>query len=110
MVTMNRARAFPFALSAAILVLDQSTKALVMAGVKPGTIAWSALGDFFWLVRQQNLGMAFSLLDNLPPALRLPILVLLPLALVAFVLVYYFKGEDITSFQRWTAPKASWTS
>jgi signal peptidase II len=99
---MTKEKALPFALAGGILVLDQVTKALVMAGVSPGTIAWSALGDFFWLVRQQNLGMAFSLLDNLSPALRLPILVLLPIALVIFVLVYYFKGEDISPFQRWT--------
>ncbi|HOX32231.1 MAG TPA: signal peptidase II [Spirochaetales bacterium] len=91
----------PFALSAAIILLDQATKALVQARVNPGSIAWSAFGDFFWLVRQQNLGMAFSLLDNLPPYLRLPILILLPLGLVAFVLVYYFKSDEVTPFQRW---------
>lgn len=98
----TKVMALPFALTAFILVLDQATKALVMAKVRPGSISWSAFGDFFWLVRQQNLGMAFSLLDDLGPALRLPVLVLLPLALVAFVLVYYFKGSDITPFQRWT--------
>jgi signal peptidase II len=92
----------PFFLSAAILLVDQLTKAAVMARVGPGTIAWSALGDFFWLVRQQNRGMAFSLLDQLPPALRLPILVILPLALVAFVIVFYFKSDEVTPFQRWT--------
>jgi signal peptidase II len=92
----------PFSLTAAILVLDQVTKALVMASVAPGTIAFSVFGDFFWLVRQQNLGMAFSLLDNLPPAIRLPLLILLPLALVVFVLVFYFTSDEITPFQRWT--------
>lgn len=102
METMNRDRVLPFGLAAAILALDQVTKALVMADVAPGSIAYSVFGDFFWLVRQQNLGMAFSLLDDLSPALRLPILVLLPLALVAFVLVYYFKSEEISPFQRWT--------
>lgn len=102
METTKRRTYLPFALTAAILVADQITKALVMANVTPGKVAFSAFGDFFWLVRQQNLGMAFSLLDNLPPSLRLPILIVLPLALVGFVLVFYFKSDEITPFQRWT--------
>jgi len=101
METTKRRMCLPFALSAAIIVADQVTKALVMAYVEPGRIAFSAFGDFFWLVRQQNLGMAFSLLDNLPPGVRLPVLILLPLALVGFVIAFYFKSEEITSFQRW---------
>ena len=98
----KRSMILPFALSAAIIVVDQISKALVMAHVASGTIAWTAFGDFFWLVRQQNLGMAFSLLDNLSSALRMPILILLPLALVVFVLVFYFKSDEVTAFQRWT--------
>jgi len=95
-------KVLPLALSAVLVALDQASKALVVARVEPGTIAWSAFGDFFWLVRQQNLGMAFSLLDDLSPGLRTPVLILLPLALVAFVLVFYFRGDEITAFQRWT--------
>ena len=98
----RRQMLLPFAFSATIIAVDQVTKALVVAFIEPGRIAFSALGDFFWLVRQQNLGMAFSLLDNLPPIIRLPVLILLPLALVIFVIVFYFTSDEITSFQRWT--------
>jgi signal peptidase II len=59
----------PFSLTAGILLLDQITKALVLAYVPPGTIAWRFLGDWFWLVRQQNLGIAFSMGDSLPNAI-----------------------------------------
>jgi signal peptidase II len=91
----------PFALSLAIVALDQATKALVVARVEPGTIGFKALGDFFWIVRQQNLGMAFSLLDKLGEPERLGALVALPLVLVAAVLVFYFKSHDPSRFQRW---------
>ena len=60
----TRQKLLPFALTAAILISDQLTKTWVLAHVPPGTIAFSFWGDFFWLIRQQNLGMAFSLLDG----------------------------------------------
>jgi signal peptidase II len=91
----------PFALSAAIIALDQASKALVVAKVSPGTVAYSAFGDFFWIVRQQNPGMAFSLLDELPEPWRILVLVVLPLVLVAAVLAFYFKSAEPTPFQRW---------
>jgi signal peptidase II len=97
----KRAPLAPFGLSLAILVLDQATKAMIMASVKPGTIGFSAIGDFLWIVRQQNLGMAFSLLDSLGGAARVAALVALPLILVAAVLVFYFKSSEATIFQRW---------
>jgi signal peptidase II len=91
----------PLALALAIIAADQASKVLVMAFVSPGTIAFSAFGDFFWLVSQQNLGMAFSLLDDLSGAARAWILIALPALLVAAVLVYYFKDGSLSSLQRW---------
>jgi signal peptidase II len=97
----TRAPLAPFALSLAIIVLDQASKALVAAFIAPGTIAFSAFGDFLWIVHQSNLGMAFSLLDELPPPWRGIILVALPLVLVAAVVVFYFRSREPTAFQRW---------
>ena len=97
----TRAPLAPFALTLAIIALDQASKALVAANVRPGTIAFSAFGDFFWLVRQQNLGMAFSLLDKLADPWRALVLIALPLVLVAAVLVFYFRSAEPTAFQRW---------
>lgn len=91
----------PFSLTAAIIVVDQVTKALVESRVRMGDIAFSAFGDFFWLVRQHNLGMAFSLLDDLPPVVRSIALIVLPLALIGVLLYYYFKHEDLAGLQRW---------
>jgi signal peptidase II len=97
----DRAPLAPFILSAAILAVDQLTKALVAANVADGNIAFRAFGDFFWLVRQQNLGMAFSLLDSLPHAARVAFLIALPLLLVAGVVVFYFRSREPSPLQRW---------
>jgi lipoprotein signal peptidase len=91
----------PFLLSLIIIALDQATKALVVAYVRPGSVAISAMNDFLWIVRQQNLGMAFSLLDGLAPTARLVVLIALPIALVAALVVFYFKGKDLSTLQRW---------
>jgi lipoprotein signal peptidase len=97
----KRAPLAPFALSAAILVLDQISKALVAANIAPDTIAYRGLGDFLWIVRQQNLGMAFSLLDGLGHPARVAVLIALPLVLVVGVAIFYFKSSEPTMLQRW---------
>ena len=91
----------PFMLTAAILILDQITKAAVVAGIKPGRIGWRALGDFFWLVHQKNTGAAFSMGDSLPEALRIAILIIVPVALMAGLCIYYFRTNELTYLQRW---------
>jgi len=91
----------PFALTAAIIVLDQITKMAVVASIKPGRIGWRALGDFFWLVHQKNTGAAFSMGDGLSEPLRVIILIIVPLALMAALCVYYFKTDELTGLQRW---------
>jgi signal peptidase II len=97
----QRPSALPFLLSAAILLLDQVSKALVAAGIRPNTIAWSALGDFFWLVHQRNWGIAFSLGDGFPPLLRVLLFIGLPLSLIVAVVIWYFRSDEPTALQRW---------
>ena len=91
----------PFCLSLAIVALDQTSKALVAAFVHPGAVGLRAFGDFLWIVNQQNLGMAFSLLDGLTRPWRGLLLVALPLVLVAAVLLFYFRSREPNLFQRW---------
>lgn len=91
----------PFALTAAVIALDQITKMAVVASIKPGRIGWRALGDFFWLVHQKNTGAAFSMGDGLSEPLRVIILIVVPLALMAALCVYYFKTDELTGLQRW---------
>ncbi|PKL25212.1 MAG: signal peptidase II [Spirochaetae bacterium HGW-Spirochaetae-3] len=97
----NKKPLAPFALTLAILVADQVTKAAVVASIRPGRIAWNALGDFFWLVHQKNTGAAFSMGDGLAEPLRVAILIVVPLALMIALCVYYFKTDELTPVQRW---------
>ena len=101
-MSTTKAPLIPFVLTAAILVLDQATKALVVALIERGTIAYSALDNFFWLIHARNPGIAFSLGDGLPAGLRSVLFIALPLILVAAVLFYYFRSDEPTLFQRWT--------
>ncbi|MDA8408975.1 MAG: signal peptidase II [Treponema sp.] len=91
----------PFVMSLAIVALDQITKALIVAHIQLGTIAWTALGDFFWLVRQQNTGVAFSMGDSLGLQLRTALFIALPLILVVGLIIYYFRSDEPTGLQRW---------
>jgi signal peptidase II len=91
----------PFALSAAIILLDQVTKYFVASAIKPNRIGWRAFGDFFWLVHQQNTGAAFSMGDGLSEPFRVAILILIPLTLMVALVVYYMKTGELSTVQRW---------
>lgn len=101
MAPSDRKPLAPFIMTLVLIALDQVTKALVVANIKLGTISWSAFGDFFWLVRQQNTGVAFSMGDSLGVQLRMALFIGVPLLLVIGLLVYYFRSEEPTRFQRW---------
>jgi len=91
----------PFVMTMALVAVDQITKALIVAHIKLGTIAWTAFGDFFWLVRQQNTGVAFSMGDSLGVQLRTALFIALPMILVLGLLIYYFRSDEPSFFQRW---------
>jgi signal peptidase II len=91
----------PFILSLAILVADQLTKLLVVLRIPVGRLAWSAMGDVFWLVHQKNTGAAFSLGDNLPEAWRVAILIIIPIALLAGLCFYMLRTDELNTMQRW---------
>ncbi len=97
----KRVPLLPFVLSIAIIILDQATKNLVATAIRPGRIGWRAFGDFLWLVHQQNTGAAFSMGDSLAEPLRIVILILVPLALMIVLVVYYLKTDELSTVQRW---------
>ncbi|HUX38297.1 MAG TPA: signal peptidase II [Rectinemataceae bacterium] len=101
MASTSRKSLVPFVMTILIVALDQVTKALIVANIKLGTIAWSAMGDFFWLVRQQNTGVAFSMGDSLGVQLRTVLFIALPLILVVGLVIYYFRSDEPTGLQRW---------
>jgi len=52
-------------------------------------------------VHQKNTGAAFSMGDGLAEPLRVAVLIVLPLALMIALCVYYFKTDELTPVQRW---------
>jgi len=91
----------PFLLSMGIIIVDQLTKLAVVRRIPAGRIAWTAFGDFFWLVHQKNTGAAFSLGDSLPEFARVAILIVMPLILLAGLCIYMLKTDELSGIQRW---------
>jgi len=91
----------PFIMSGAIVVLDQIIKLLIVRSIEPNRIGERIFGDFIWIVHAQNLGMAFSIGDGLPLLARRILFILLPLLVMVFVVVYYFRASDLTKGMRW---------
>ena len=91
----------PFIMTAAIIIIDQITKLLVVRLIEPNHIGFKMFGNFIWVVHAQNLGMAFSLGDSFPPFARRILFIVLPLLVMVFVAVYYFRGSDLSKGMRW---------
>jgi signal peptidase II len=95
-----REMALPFALTAVILILDQITKALVVARL-PVNRAVEVMGDFLRFWHRTNTAVSFSLGRQLPVEVQRVVFLILSLAVVAVVLVYYFRSREISPLQRW---------
>jgi signal peptidase II len=91
----------PFIMTAGIIILDQITKLLIVQNIDPRTIGTRIWGDFIWIVHAQNLGMAFSMGDSFPLVARRILFIALPLIVMVFVVIYYFRGKDLTKGMRW---------
>ena len=90
----------PFILTVLILIADQISKLLVSTGLRVGEKI-RVLGDFLWIWHVRNRGMAFSLGSRLPDPIRTVLFIALPLLVISVLVLYYFKGSDITQGQRW---------
>lgn len=100
----ERKRYLPFLLSLFVIALDQITKALIVRFIPEGTIGFTFLGDFLWIVHVRNNAVAFSLGENVPVALKYVFFVLLPLIImgvVAFLIVSKKTDREFSYFQKW---------
>lgn len=94
-------RLWPFSLTFGVVLLDQIAKWIVTLTVRPWSIGVSLFGDFFRIIHVYNPGIAFSIGGSLSGDIRSILFGLLPLAVIALVVVVYFRSEDLSSFQRW---------
>jgi signal peptidase II len=98
--TTARGKALPFLLTTAILILDQVSKALVVARL-PMNKRVEILGDFLTFWHRTNTAVAFSVGWRLPVEVQRVLFLILALAVVAVVLIYYLRARDVTPGQRW---------
>ena len=95
------ASAVPFALTALIVGLDQFSKALIASKLKLYEIGVSLFGGFLRIIHVRNPGIAFSLGSDFPDFFRGLLFTVLPVLVLIFLVIYYFKSEDLSRLQRW---------
>jgi signal peptidase II len=93
----------PFLLTGFLILLDQMVKIfIVKRWPGDGVFISDVFGnDFLWIIHVRNKAVAFSLGDNLPEYLRPALFIILPLAVLVFLVWYYLKSGDFTRLQRW---------
>ncbi len=91
----------PFLLTAAIILLDQVTKHIIVRTVPLHTVGANVIGDFFRIVHVRNLGIAFSIGRSAASEARSILFTLLPIVLMAVLIIYYFRTREFTRAQRW---------
>lgn len=91
----------PFLLSFVVLLLDQLTKLWIVNNIPYGTIGYAFGGDFLRIIHVQNTGAAFSLGADGSPLFRVVFVLLLPTALIGFLVYTLLRTDEWTPFQRW---------
>ena len=97
-------RYLPFILTATVIVVDQITKALVVASVpriESTGMTVEVIGDFLRIIHTRNLGVAFSLGQGLPDGARRLVFTIVPAIVLTGLLAYYIRVDDFTKMQRW---------
>lgn len=101
-----KSKLLPLILLIVVFAVDQITKMLIVRylPLKPGlymTYGPEFLGDFLRIVHVRNTGAAFSFGANWPVTVRRIFLAAVPAICLIALMVYYFKTNDLTKFQRW---------
>ena len=93
----------PFSLTILIIILDQITKAIIVA-------KWPIIGtlikdvfnnDILLIYHVRNKVIAFSMGENVPEQFRFALFVIIPVAVLGFLVWYYIHTKEFTYFQRW---------
>lgn len=106
-MNIEKKNLLPFILTFAVIFADQLTKLLVEIYI-PLDYANGRLGlgpvffgDFLRIIRVYNTGVAFSLGDSWPLAIRRLSFGLVPLVVMILVIAVYFRNKDFSTLQRW---------
>ena len=94
-------KALPLLLTAGIIGLDQLTKWAIVKTIPMNTVGWRIWNDFFRIIHVRNLGIAFSLGNGWPDFVRKLLFIILPLAVLVILFIYYLKDRSLTRIQGW---------
>ena len=101
---IEKKRYLPFALTLAIIVVDQISKALIVHYIPEGSVGLSLFGDWLWICHVRNDAIAFSMGSELPVFVKYVMFILLPIllmALVGYSVVSKKLDSEFDTFQRW---------
>lgn len=99
---MEKKKLLPFILTGLVILADQITKAIIVALIPIYTVGANIFGDLLRIVHVANTGVAFSLGDSMPLAIRRILFAIIPLIVIALVIVVYFRNDEFNSVQRWS--------
>lgn len=95
-------RFLPFLLTAALVLVDQISKLLVMKYIPLNTVGASFFGDFLIICHVRNTGVAFSMGADSPLFVRVLLFVVVPMLLMGFLCWLIATRRNIlTDRQRW---------
>ena len=97
----------PLLLTAFVILADQLTKVLVVKYIPLYSLfndnsIIPVFGDIVRLIHVRNKAVAFSIGSSLPSETRRILFSFIPLVIIAFVFVFYFKNNDFNALQRWS--------
>lgn len=95
-----RARALPLLIPLLIIALDQWSKAKIVAAIPLDTIGRRLLDDFLWIVHTRNLGIAFSIGDDLGKLLRVALFIIIPGIFIGVAVAFCLVTDSLTKLQR----------
>ncbi len=99
---IRKEKLLPFILTALVILADQLTKALVVRMIPPYTVGAQIFGGLIRILHVSNTGVAFSVGDSLPFALRRLFFAVVPLVVIVLVIAVYFRNNDFNALQRWS--------
>ena len=98
---MEKKKLLPFILTGLVILADQITKAIIVALIPIYTVGANIFGDLLRIVHVAHTGVAFSLGDSMPLAIRRILFAIIPLIVIILVIVVYFRNDEFNSVQRW---------
>jgi len=94
---------FPLILTAAAVIADQLSKAFIVKNwPRHDSFITDVFGnEFLEIYHVRNTAIAFSLGHGLPAWLKPIVFIILPVAVLAYLVWYYLKSNEFTPMQRW---------